>query len=578
MSYQVLARKYRPRAFTEMVGQEHVLRALINGLDNDRLHHAFLFSGTRGVGKTTVARVLARCLNCETGVGSTPCGECGACREIDEGRFVDLIEVDAASRTRVEDTRELLDNVQYAPSRGRYKIYLIDEVHMLSSHSFNALLKTLEEPPPHVKFLLATTDPQKVPVTILSRCLQFNLKRLPASLIGEHVMRVLEWEGISGDSRGVQRLARAADGSMRDALSLTDQAIAYGGGSVNDDDVRSMLGSMEDDAVLQVLECIADRDAEAILQVVAGLAERAADFSDVLSGVLTTLHTLVLAQTVAGTVEEDHPERERILALASRLSPEDLQLFYQIGLHGRRDLPLAPEPRAGFEMVMLRMLCFRPDPDENTRAVDASRFRPSQSPPAARVPEARRAAGPPAARKSAEREAPEARAGATPSGSEPARAETAPVAAGAAGLGMGQDQPSGVIPSGDRDSVPPWPELLEQLDLRGISRALAMHCSWGGFTGDRLVLRLERSHAHLRNRSVEQRMEQAFSRVLGRKLSLAIEVVGEAIADTPAELADQSRARQQEEAEQSIARDPTVRALQDLFDAEVVPDSIQPRQ
>ncbi|MEJ2452440.1 MAG: DNA polymerase III subunit gamma/tau, partial [Gammaproteobacteria bacterium] len=360
MSYQVLARKWRPRTFNELVGQEHVVKALVNALDNDRLHHAFLFTGTRGVGKTTIARILAKSLNCEQGVSSTPCGKCSACTEINEGRFVDLIEVDAASRTKVDETRELLENVQYAPTRGRYKVYLIDEVHMFSNHSFNALLKTLEEPPPHVKFLLATTDPQKLPVTILSRCLQFNLKRLPLEQIRGHLSKVLSDEIIPADDGALTLIARAADGSMRDALSLLDQAIAYGSGKVENDDVRSMLGSIEQDHVLDLLNLLADEDAPGLLTRISQLAEMSPDFEGILAELISTLHRVALAQTAPGAIDDSLGDREQILALTTRLSPEDIQLYYQIGLTGRRDLPLAPDARGGFEMVLLRMLAFRP--------------------------------------------------------------------------------------------------------------------------------------------------------------------------------------------------------------------------
>ncbi|MEH6564894.1 MAG: DNA polymerase III subunit gamma/tau [Halopseudomonas sp.] len=360
MSYQVLARKWRPRLFREMVGQTHVLQALINALDNNRLHHAYLFTGTRGVGKTTIARILAKCLNCEQGVSSEPCGVCSACREIDEGRFVDLIEVDAASRTKVEDTRELLDNVQYAPSRGRFKVYLIDEVHMLSSHSFNALLKTLEEPPEHVKFLLATTDPQKLPVTILSRCLQFSLKNMPPEKVVEHLRHVLGEEAISYDDESLWLLGRAADGSMRDALSLTDQAIAFGNGALQVSEVRSMLGTIDHGQVFGLLEALIAHDARALMQAVADLAEQGVDFAGVLAELISTLQRLAIAQVVPEAADNSLGDQARLLELAGRISAEDVQLFYQLGLHGRRDLPLAPEPRGGFEMALLRMLAFRP--------------------------------------------------------------------------------------------------------------------------------------------------------------------------------------------------------------------------
>ncbi len=361
MSYQVLARKWRPRKFDEMAGQEHVLQALINALDNNRLHHAYLFTGTRGVGKTTIARILAKCLNCEQGVGASPCGECSACRGIAEGRFVDLIEVDAASRTKVEDTRELLENVQYAPTVGRYKVYLIDEVHMLSTHSFNALLKTLEEPPPHVKFLLATTDPQKLPVTVLSRCLQFNLKNLSPERIVDHLAQILESENIPFEKDALWSLARAAEGSMRDALSLTDQAIAHGAGKLTDAEICEMLGTIDLSAVIAIAEALAARDGEAALQQVEKMAEHAPDFSAALAELTSIWHRVALAQVVPDALDNRHGDHKAVTVLASTLSSEDVQLFYQIALLARRDLPLAPDPKAGFEMALLRMLAFQPE-------------------------------------------------------------------------------------------------------------------------------------------------------------------------------------------------------------------------
>ncbi|KIP96608.1 MULTISPECIES: DNA polymerase III subunit gamma/tau [Pseudomonas] len=360
MSYQVLARKWRPRSFREMVGQTHVLKALINALDSQRLHHAYLFTGTRGVGKTTIARIIAKCLNCETGISSTPCGTCSVCREIDEGRFVDLIEVDAASRTKVEDTRELLDNVQYSPSRGRFKVYLIDEVHMLSTSSFNALLKTLEEPPPHVKFLLATTDPQKLPVTVLSRCLQFSLKNMPPERVVEHLTHVLGAENIPFEDDALWLLGRAADGSMRDAMSLTDQAIAFGEGKVLAADVRAMLGTLDHGQVYGVLHALIEGDARGVIEAVRQLAEQGPDWSGVLAEMLNVLHRVAIAQALPDAVDNGQGDRDRVLGLAQALPAEDVQFYYQMGLIGRRDLPLAPDPRGGFEMVLLRMLAFRP--------------------------------------------------------------------------------------------------------------------------------------------------------------------------------------------------------------------------
>ncbi|SMF08532.1 DNA polymerase-3 subunit gamma/tau [Alteromonadaceae bacterium Bs31] len=360
MSYQVLARKWRPGNFREMVGQEHVLKALINALDHNRLHHAYLFTGTRGVGKTTIARILAKCLNCDLGVTSTPCGECSSCVEISEGRFVDLIEVDAASRTKVEDTRELLDNVQYAPTRGRYKIYLIDEVHMLSNHSFNALLKTLEEPPEHVKFLLATTDPQKLPVTILSRCLQFNLKNMSPERIVGHLQQVLEQEVVPVEEAALWLLARSADGSMRDALSLTDQAIAYGNGKITEPEVAAMLGTIDHQLIQKLMQGLIAAEATKILEAVAHFAEHAPDFNAALSDLLTLLHRIAIAQAMPEALDNSFGDREQVLGFAEQLTSEDVQLFYQTALIGRRDLHLSPDERSGFEMTLLRMLAFKP--------------------------------------------------------------------------------------------------------------------------------------------------------------------------------------------------------------------------
>ena len=360
MSYQVLARKWRPRAFREMVGQTHVLKALINALDHQRLHHAYLFTGTRGVGKTTIARIMAKCLNCEQGISSTPCGECSVCREIDEGRFVDLIEVDAASKTKVEDTREMLDNVQYMPTRGRYKVYLIDEVHMLSTSSFNALLKTLEEPPPYVKFLLATTDPQKLPATVLSRCLQFSLKNMPPEPIVGHLQNVLTSENIPFEDDALWLLGRAADGSMRDAMSLTDQAVSFGDGSVMAEDVRAMLGTLDQGQIYGVLKALIAGDARGALSAVAHLAEHGPDWAGVLAEILNALHRIAIAQLMPDAIDNGQGDREQVLELAAMVPAEDVQFYYQLGLMGRRDLPLAPDPRDGFEMVLLRMLAFRP--------------------------------------------------------------------------------------------------------------------------------------------------------------------------------------------------------------------------
>jgi len=360
MSYQVLARKWRPQFFKEMVGQEHVLRALINALDNQRLHHAYLFTGTRGVGKTTIARILAKCLNCEQGITSEPCGTCNSCVEITEGRFVDLIEVDAASRTKVEDTREILDNVQYAPTRGRFKVYLIDEVHMLSNSSFNALLKTLEEPPPHVKFLLATTDPQKLPATVLSRCLQFSLKNMTPERIVGYLKNILEKETIPFEEPGLWLLGKAAEGSMRDALSLTDQSISFGEGKIIETDVASMLGTVDRGRVFQLAIALAQADAAQTMALIAQMAEHAVDFNNLLADLLGLIHRIAIAQAVPDAVDNSQGDKEQVMTLAGAMSPDMVQLLYQVALTGKRDLPLAPDPRAGMEMTLLRMLNFAP--------------------------------------------------------------------------------------------------------------------------------------------------------------------------------------------------------------------------
>ena len=360
MSHQVLARKWRPGNFTEMVGQQHVLQALVNALESGRLHHAYLFTGTRGVGKTTVARILAKCLNCDQGVSATPCGECGACAEITEGRSVDLIEVDAASKTKVEDTRELLENVQYTPTRARYKIYLIDEVHMLSNHSFNALLKTLEEPPPHALFLLATTDPQKLPATVLSRCLQFNLKNMQPEQIVAHLQHILSAESIDSDAEALALIARAAEGSMRDALSLTDQAIAYGQGSLAGAQVAEMLGTVDRGKALDLVAAILSEDAAAVLALVTQIAEHAPDFISTIDELSNIFHQMTIAQTVPDALDTSWPDQARIVELAAQATLDDTQLFWQMAVSGRREVHLASSARAGLEMILLRMIAFRP--------------------------------------------------------------------------------------------------------------------------------------------------------------------------------------------------------------------------
>jgi DNA polymerase-3 subunit gamma/tau len=543
MSYEVLARKWRPGNFEELVGQEHVQRALINGLDEDRLHHAYLFTGTRGVGKTTIARIFARSLNCETGVTSKPCGQCSACREIAEGRFVDLIEVDAASRTGVDDTRELLENVQYAPSRGRYKVYLIDEVHMFSRHSFNALLKTLEEPPPHVKFLLATTDPQKLPVTILSRCLQFNLKRLPVSLIASHLQHILDAEKVAYDLVALQLLAEGADGSMRDGLSLLDQALAFGGGAVREQEVRDMLGTVARDRVLNILRALMNRDAKVVLEEVAALSEFTPDYESVLAELLSLLHHMMLAKTVPEALDEYISDREALLELCNQISGEDLQLFYQIGLIGRRDLPLAPSDRGGFEMVLLRMLAFRPAQAGDTalQTGGAGEVSYQQAAPKAATPtQAIKEPAPPK----------------QPASSAPAA--TRPKTA--VGNSVTQD----------------WRQILEGLAVSGMVKQLAANCLLLEQDGNTIRLGLDQGHKTLRSPKAEKRLQQALGEYFDASIRLEIEMVADSNNETPAQAEAREVNERQMQAEKSIEEDGFVQAMKETFNAEVVPGSVRP--
>jgi len=537
MSYQVLARKWRPRRFADLVGQTHVSRALINGLDHDRLHHAFLFTGTRGVGKTTIARILAKSLNCEAGVSSQPCGSCQSCREVDEGRFIDLIEVDAASRTKVDDTRELLDNVQYAPTRGRYKVYLIDEVHMLSGHSFNALLKTLEEPPPHVKFLLATTDPQKLPVTVLSRCLQFHLKRLSPEQIASQLEKILAAEGIAFDAASLKLLARSADGSMRDALSLLDQAIAFGGGTVSEAEVREMLGSIDNSVIEAILEGLTQTDASGLLSAVADASDHNADPESVLSELLLALHRLALLQAApAAEIDADHADVLR--SYANRVTPDDVQLYYQIGLHGRRDIALAPDARSGLEMTLLRMLAFRPAAQPaGSRATGSVTTAPQTASASAAVrpvPTLETQPRPPTAVVSI----------------------SAPVSAAASG-----------------DS---WSETVTKLGLTGLTRELANHCMLDAYEGGVMRLTLDQTSAHLLNKEREAVFKQALAKHHGRPVDLRI-VPGNPQAETPAHERLRTQAERQQAAVEAIMTDPNVQALQEKFSARVDPGSIRPK-
>lgn len=536
MAYLVLARKWRPRKFSELVGQDHVVRALINALDRDQLHHAYLFAGTRGVGKTTIARIFAKALNCEQGVSSTPCGECTSCLEIDEGRFIDLIEVDAASNRKVEETRELLDNVQYSPARGRYKVYLIDEIHMLSKHSFNALLKTLEEPPPHVKFLLATTEPQKLPITVISRCLQFNLKRLPVALIEERLKLIAKEEKIQAEAGGLRLLADAADGSMRDALSLMDQVIAFGDNDITEADTRLMLGTIPREQVLRLLYLLANKDGPGLLAHIAVMDELTPDYSSVLDELLGLLKTLALAQVVP----EAAAGAEGVAELTGLIAPEDVQLFYDIGVKGRVSVVQLPDPRAAFEMLMVRMLVFSPVADSE--------------PGDGRI---------------------------IPVGESAAVAGTAKVVADDASGGKQavdwQDEPKvrAVGQAADELAHEDWAALVGKLPISGATRQLASNCELERQEAGAVWLRLAPEAASMLTDQLKKRLQKSLADYFARDLKLHIKT-GETRSETLAGRKGREAIEKQRAAEKSIASDPNVRAMQDAFGASVQDGSVQP--
>ncbi len=569
MSYQVLARKWRPQNFNQMVGQSHVLRALVNALDENRLHHAYLFTGTRGVGKTTIARIFAKSLNCEQGISAQPCGQCRSCVEIAEGRHVDLIEVDAASRTKVEDTRELLDNVQYAPTRGRFKIYLIDEVHMLSGHSFNALLKTLEEPPPHVKFLFATTDPQKLPITILSRCLQFNLKRMPIEMISGHLAHVLQQEQIVYAEAALKLLARAADGSMRDALSLTDQAIVTGHGQIQAVDVQDMLGLLPHEYLVALLNAVIADDGAQLFAIIDQMAQLTTDFATAADSLISLLHQIAVQQAVG--LYASSPE---IVDLAKRLTPADTQLYYQLALQGRRDLPLNPDPRSGFEMLLLRLMAFRlsealdpvtpphtpevakkklsaapeltPIPPLTLPSVSASELTTTLIPPWEAIPLSAEAVG------------------ITPS-LEP---ELVPVIAASVPVMTPLTHPSPMI-------AQQWHEIVQALNLSGMTLTLAQHCVLEQLSATQISLTLDQAAEDFYNASVEAKLAQALNAYYARDLSLTIKINAQLAAETPDQRTQRKQAETQAEAERSIRQDAFVQTLQAEFGASIISGSIQ---
>lgn len=507
-SFVALARKWRPKQFTDVVGQSVVIQALTNAIHQDRLHHAYLFTGTRGVGKTTIARILAKCLNCQTGITASPCGTCSHCVDIDNGRFPDLFEIDAASRTKVEDTRDILDNVPYAPTVGRFKIYLIDEVHMLSGHSFNALLKTLEEPPAHVKFILATTDPQKLPATILSRCLQFHLGHLSAAEIDQQLRYILTTEQIAFDVPATLLISKAAQGSLRDALSLLDQCIAFGGGAVLIDTTSHLLGTVDQSCIHHILQALAAQDGNQLLDITASLGAQGINFSTVLADLLTQLHDIALVQLAPNRASD-----EAITMLARQLSAEDIQLYYQIGLIGQRDLDYAPTPQNGFEMTLLRMLAFTPS--TTTPTLDNTVVQ----------------------KKSAE------------------------LAAG---------DPVKESKSGS------WKEIFEALALTGTARLLAEQCSLIQFAADRLELALHPKYKALLQDATLQRMREAINVYFGRAVTLSVTVTEADMGDVPAELNRRDIKKVQDQATEALYSDSTVQHIIKAFDAKIIKDTIKP--
>ena len=589
MSYQVLARKWRPRSFKEMAGQGHVLKTLINALDNDRLHHAYLFTGTRGVGKTTIARILARCLNCEEGVSSEPCGKCSACLEIEEGRFIDLIEVDAASRTKVEDTRELLDNVQYAPSRGRYKVYLIDEVHMLSGHSFNALLKTLEEPPPHVKFLLATTDPQKLPVTVLSRCLQFSLKNLSPEMIMNHLKFILDQEKIEFEEEALWQIGRAAKGSVRDALTLLDQAISFCNGKLTDAEISSFLGTIDQNILYQLVDALIAEDAQAILSLITKVSEQAPDFASILEALLSYLHRIAVAQVVPEGLDNSHGDKKQILEHAAAMPAENVQLYYQMALKGREDLALAVDDRSGIEMTLLRMLAFTPKgvPSKPERVLAKTSTAESVTPQTADSSSEK--AGTETEEKTEKKknlETIEVKTQADPVNITSTDTTLTEVNEEQAKPEIASDSPVQHLPKQDLSeeklslsSLKPeqWIPLFYNLNLTGITRSIAAHCLLLGVKDNIITLALDASHYKILNEGHQEQIEKAMSDYFSTRISLKIsqkELDSE--LETPVAYRLRKQQERQHRAEEVFKNDDNVKSIMERFEGSILPDSIEP--
>lgn len=605
-----------------MAGQGHVLKTLINSLDNDRLHHAYLFTGTRGVGKTTIARILARCLNCETGITSEPCGKCSACTEIDEGRFIDLIEVDAASRTKVEDTRELLDNVQYSPSRGRFKVYLIDEVHMLSGHSFNALLKTLEEPPPHVKFLLATTDPQKLPVTVLSRCLQFNLKNISPERLVEHIKHILGEEKISFEEPALWQLGRAAQGSVRDCLTLLDQAIGFCEGNITDKEVRSFLGTIDQGVIHELVDALVAQDAAVLLSTIEAAADNAPDFTAVLADLQSYLHRVAIAQAVPNGIDNSNGDRERVKAHSEQIPAETLQLYYQVALKSREDMPYAIDARSGLEMALLRMLAFTPAgvpvlpesaPESEKKKtqlneIAAAAVTTTATGEASSVPEniTEVTEAPVVVKSTPKNKKPEPEAvlhentdeqehpGELIPEAEPAAevlveesvensADTGIPASGAAtGAATGEKDAANVEPALLREPIAlkgldqdSWIPLFFQLGLDGITRSIAANCLVGGVKDKQVKLILDESQTSVFNEEQQRRINAAFNTYFDEEISLEIQP-GNIDAETPALWQQRMDQERLQEAIQTFENDTMVQEIVDRFSGSIQPDSIEP--
>jgi DNA polymerase-3 subunit gamma/tau len=583
MSYKVLARKWRPGSFSDVVGQQHILQSLSHALNNDRLHHALLFSGTRGVGKTTIARILAKALNCEQGISSEPCGKCGSCMAIDEGRYIDLIEVDAASKTKVDDTRELLDNVQYLPTTGRYKVYLIDEVHMLSRSSFNALLKTLEEPPEHVIFLLATTDPQQLPVTVLSRCLQFNLKRLSPTQIKTQLARILETEKIESDDAALELLATSADGSMRDGLSLLDQAIAFGAGKVIGEDVRSMLGGIEQRYTHALIESLANNDVAALFEAIDDAADRSPDFMMVLNEILSLLYHLSLVQLAPTILEQRNVDREWLEKTSNKFNAEQLQLFYQICLTGKRDLPLAPDSRTGFEMLMLRMLAFQPASSAQTTSAAPIADR-AQSDPKQTIRQQRSSPQNVSRQSSNEGRTIYSKSESSTKSETKAAPQQSLSVNDATDISTKTEQVKEPSPlpekqpgaeTGKPVNGKDWAGLVASLSVTGLTKQLALHMAPAIWDEKRLELFIDVEQEAIYSSEREKELIQALQKKLGGDLKVKIRIENP-VNETPAQQKQRQTRERQQVAEKSIMSDESVTKMVEAFGASISPASIRP--